>query len=301
MGKEGEEVKRVDGMPVPLESMVFDVSWSNEQEGYEIKYTAQEAGSRPTCLAAEGDKRKFIKGSPFAVRVSGVRASAEGSILYGTEEYKQTVDISDGVIEPADPESPAPNATGSTSISPSAIRRKDREVANTVEARITAGDQLQLWPRLHDEFGNASFAVEGELQAFVIQPEGTVDVNVKQLRELGRYELNYEPQKKGAILFTSFSMIKIFASRPSSLTSFLQPLWRLNASCSLQSRVLLCTRSATLLSRRSTGMATGSMWEALRSLRASWVRASQPLRCTTSKTAHTSYRSQEQWPASAAS
>lgn len=201
MGKEGEEVKikGVDGMPVPLESMVFDVSWSNEQEGYEIKYTAQEAGEfgLHVWLDAEGDKRKFIKGSPFAVRVSGVRASAEGSILYGTEEYKQTVDISDGVIEPADPESPAPNATGSTSISPSAIRRKDREVANTVEARITAGDQLQLWPRLHDEFGNASFAVEGELQAFVIQPEGTVDVNVKQLRELGRYELNYEPQKKG--------------------------------------------------------------------------------------------------------
>ena len=206
MGKEGEEVKLrgLDGVLASLDSMSFDVSWSNEQEGYDIKYTAQEAGEfgLHVWLDAEGDKRKFIKGSPFAVRVSGVRASAEGSLLYGTDAYKQasTVDISEGVAAPSSPTADSPKGVDGLQSTPPLLRSASRRsslMPNVNLACITAGEQLQLWPRLHDEFGNASFAAEGELHATVIQPEGKVELTLKQLRELGRYELNYEPQKKG--------------------------------------------------------------------------------------------------------
>ena len=217
----GEEVKLkgADGVPAALQSMLFDASWTAEEQGYELLYTASEAGEFGLHIwldLAKG-QRKFFPGSPFAVRVSGVRAAAGGSYLAGTEQYEAAAaDVSDPLSSAE--ASDSPGSAGSPSGSPrrastpsrsrrssmnsadkwSRMSRESREIVVQPTAKIVAGEPMQLWPRLHDEFGNASFAQEGELSATLAMPNGqTQDLPVKQMRELGRYELNYEPQKKG--------------------------------------------------------------------------------------------------------
>lgn len=170
--KETSEVliKTADNpLGVRLNSMPFNGGWVGEQ--FEIRYTAQEAGEFGLHIwstDAELVKRKFVPGSPFSVRVSGVRASAAGSYLSGTEQYEKEA-----------PPSASPKSNG-------------------VLAWLQSGDRLILWPRLRDEFGNASYASEGALVASLETPDGhLMDLPMKQLRELGKYELSYDTQKKG--------------------------------------------------------------------------------------------------------
>ena len=45
--------------------------------------------------------------------------------------------------------------------------------------------------------GNASFAPDGALKAFIDAPEGTTGIPLKQLRDFGAYELVYDVHAKG--------------------------------------------------------------------------------------------------------
>ena len=152
-------------------SMSFETNFRGEQ--YELLYAAQEAGEFGLHLWTDADvsgQRRFLPGSPFAVRVSGVRASAAGSFLLGMDEYFQG---------PAFPETLA-------------------SLGDDVKASLTAGsERLQLYPRLRDEFGNASFATDDALVAYYETDEsGRVDVPIKQLKELGSYEITQDLTKK---------------------------------------------------------------------------------------------------------
>ena len=150
-----------------LDSMPFEGGWVDEQ--FEIRYKAENAGEFGLHIWTniENGKRKFIPDSPFAVRVSGVRAAAAGSFLVGAEEYAREIGPEEEVPYP------------------------------DVGASLMAGERLQLYPRLRDEFGNASFATEGALVASIDTPTEHSELPIKQLKELGKYEMSYETQKKG--------------------------------------------------------------------------------------------------------
>lgn len=138
---------------------------------------AQEAGEFGLHLWTDSDtsgKRRFLPGSPFAVRVTGVRAAAAGSFIMGVEEY------TDG---PADEEMLA-------------------SAGADVVASLTAGERLQLHPHTRDEFGNASFATDSALTCTLQTPgehgeHSMDDVAIKRLKELGSYEIVSELTKKG--------------------------------------------------------------------------------------------------------
>jgi hypothetical protein len=81
-GKEGRLLR--DTVP----SMNYESSWvkSTEHEGesFEIQYTAKEAGDfelHVWCDPAGSGERQWLTGSPFMVRVTGVRPSREGSFV----------------------------------------------------------------------------------------------------------------------------------------------------------------------------------------------------------------------------
>ena len=146
-------------------SMDFDGSWvkSEEHDGatgqgesFEIRYTAKEAGDFELHVWCDPDAkgvRQWLTGSPFNVRVTGVRPSAEGSYVGGVEKLLN------------DP--------------------------------VTAGDSLTLRPQLRDQFGNASAAEPGTFAAHIDCPDGLHELEVKQVKGLGLYEVNYDVSIKG--------------------------------------------------------------------------------------------------------
>ena len=157
---------------------------------YEIQYAASEAGDFFLHLWMDPDNsgvRKPVGGSPFPVRVSGVRASPTGSFIGGIEAYRSST----GKTDPPSPQPTHPSgqrrASGSFIPPPKASHPK-----------LPAGERLVLKPQLRDEYGNASSAAEGELQAWIEAPDGsTAQLPLKQFSALGAYELSKEPQQKG--------------------------------------------------------------------------------------------------------
>jgi hypothetical protein len=170
--------------------MAFETTVVEDQ--YQIRYNAQQAGDFALHLwtdSVAGGKRKLLPGSPFNVRVTGDKASASGSFIRGIEAY------SDGPAEASDliaGASAARKRHGSTEIP-----------EMQVKASVVAGDKLQLFPQLRDEFGNASFASDqSPFVAFVEHLTGAEsgtrnDVPLKQLRDLGKYEVTQELTKCG--------------------------------------------------------------------------------------------------------
>ena len=123
-------------------------------------------------------KRKWLSGSPFIVHVSGVRASPAGSVLGGVEKYRQ-IALAEAAAA-GTPGAPTPEQRGAGRASKAApggdaetpggarIRRQSTwspTGAEGVTVNLAAGETLGMKPQLHDEFGNASFAAEGELPA----------------------------------------------------------------------------------------------------------------------------------------
>ena len=168
-------------------SMAFETTVVEDQ--YQIRYSAQQAGDFALHLwtdSVAGGKRKLLPGSPFNVRVTGDKASASGSFIRGIEAY------CDG---PAD-----------ASVLAGAVAARKRHGSTEIpemKASVVAGDKLQLFPQLRDEFGNASFAADqSPFVAFVEHlagPESGTrnDVPLKQLRDLGKYEVTQELTKCG--------------------------------------------------------------------------------------------------------
>ena len=65
-------------------------------------------------------------------------------------------------------------------------------------AKLGVGERIVLRPQLRDEYGNASSAPNGELKAWIENPERTrVELELKQLAQLGAYEIAYESKDKG--------------------------------------------------------------------------------------------------------
>jgi hypothetical protein len=141
------------------------------------------------------------------VRVSGVRASPQGSSLEGVNAYYSEEDLA---ALAAAKSAPPPPGT------PLAVLRKSRSsstFANLEQssptqsspaqsaaprALIGAGERLTLRPQLRDEFGNASFASEGALHARIVTPDkASFELPLKQFSALGSYELSYDLQTKG--------------------------------------------------------------------------------------------------------
>lgn len=125
-------------------------------------------------------------GSPFPVRVSGVRASPGGSFLGGVETYKE---------EGAESDAPA---------------------------KLAAGERLVLRPQLRDEFGNASYAPDGALTGWIEVSNGVdgpskIILQLKQFTQLGAYELSTEPHTKG--LHEVLSRRALHSSRQPSSSS----------------------------------------------------------------------------------
>jgi len=176
-------------------SMDFAGAWveGDGGEAYHISYTAQEAGDFYLHLWMDPEGtgvRKSVVGSPFAVRVSGVRASPQGSSLGGVEKYQLT-------------DEPAASSPGSEpgTRAGRASRLSTESAAVPAEPRMAvlpAGERLVLRPQLRDEYGNASYASDGALAAWIIVPDKErVELQLKQFSQLGAYEISYDPHTKG--------------------------------------------------------------------------------------------------------
>ena len=168
-----------------------------------VRYMAQEAGDFMLHVWMDTDgsgNRKWLPGSPFIIRVSGVRASALGSVLHGTSAY----------LKLADEQPPEPAASPEREMrrskddlmaatTPTERRRRRASTANAEQAvpKLMAGERITLQPQLKDEFGNASFAAEGELSAHVIAPDDEYPIPITQGKGLGLYELSYDTHLKG--------------------------------------------------------------------------------------------------------
>ena len=186
---------RRDSDKLTVDSMAFESSFI--QQEFEIRYAAREAGDFALHLWTDsGSSRRFLPGSPFAVRVSGVSASAAGSHLDGIEEYSGQ---EEGV------------------------------------ATLTAGERLQLRLSLRDEFGNASSAEEGALVGYVTSPDGNrTELLMKPLRELGAVEITYNELTRNGVhvlnveihgqhVMASPLRINVLASTPVASKSRLTP------------------------------------------------------------------------------
>ena len=199
--------------------MDFDCEFVNEH--YELRYTASEAGEFGLHLWTESDgagKRSWLPGSPFSLRVTGVRASPAGSFISGLEEYFHGGRGRSPSISGSDSRAPAADLAADKAANPvedrrgslpnpvedrrGALAQRRRSIRASREtderASITAGERLLLSLCLHDEFGNASFATDGGLEGYIETPEGDkLELPMKQLRDLGRYEIAQELTKKG--------------------------------------------------------------------------------------------------------
>ena len=75
-----------------VQSMPFDGQWvqadNRDGQSFEISYTAKEAGDFEMyvwCDPDGGGARQWLTGSPFTVRVTGVKPSTSGSFVAGVE------------------------------------------------------------------------------------------------------------------------------------------------------------------------------------------------------------------------
>ena len=210
-----EEVKpgAVSSAAVQAPSMKFDGTWL-DGEIYEIKYSASQAGDFELHVWCHPDgatdKREWLM-DPTTVRVSGVRASPSGSFLGGLDAYSRVslLERQDSAVrldeiaaagEAASPErgvgSPNGSGNGSPTASPGRLDPRSRRGSRFLP-KLAAGEKITLRPQLRDEYGNASFAAPGALEAVVESPEGEDPLPIKQLAGLGLYELSVELQLKG--------------------------------------------------------------------------------------------------------
>ena len=169
---------------------------------------AQEAGDfelHVWCSPDGSGERQWLTGSPFTVRVSGVRASPSGSFLAGSEQYMADAEEADISAMPssataAETSPNSPNSPGSPSF---LARQHSRMRPESPPARVrlpklAAGERLVLQPHLRDEYGNASFAADDALIAVVATPDhGEHPMSIKQLTGLGLYEVAYDVTLKG--------------------------------------------------------------------------------------------------------
>ena len=185
-------------------SMAFTGQWLDERiegervEAYHISYTAQEAGDFFLHVWMDPDGcgvRKSVVGSPFPVRVSGVRASPAGSFLGGVDKYLSGSTQGQGSGRGAD--LLGDKAPNKATDEPSAMASASAE-PRADGAKLGVGERIVLRPQLRDEYGNASSAPNGELKAWIENPERTrVELELKQLAQLGAYEIAYESKDKG--------------------------------------------------------------------------------------------------------
>ena len=185
--KEDAKKDSASSAAASVPSMKFDGIWLDGEQ-YQMNYMGQSAGDfelHVWCHPDGTEARKWLQGSPFPVRVLGVRASPAGSFLGGRQ------DCNDAEQQQDVPESNSQIASNSPTQASASKRRSQRL------PKLGAGERLVLRPQLRDEYGNASFASENALVASMESPEGEVDLPVKQLSGLGRYEIAYEVQVKG--------------------------------------------------------------------------------------------------------
>ena len=200
-----------------IPSMEFDGTWLTEVDGselYDIKYLAQEAGDFDLHVWCDPDGsgvRKWLNGSPFVVRVSGVTASPKGSLLTGADKYEfftndeamRLLPDTSGSAGVASPSSIAgeksPNALRRSMRAPSSANLEVVEDTTAPKwAKLGAGERLTLRPHLRDAYGNASFATEGTLVSRLVLPDNAeVPVPIRQFEKLGMYELNFDTNLAG--------------------------------------------------------------------------------------------------------
>lgn len=227
-------LERANAAAATAPSMPFEGSWegdrSRSDDEYDIRYHAQEAGEFDLHVWMDPDgsgARKWLVGSPYLVRVSGVRASPVGSLLMGTEAY---MNLGDELGDSGDEGKASAGNPPSTPTQADLRRlmRRSKEIQAMPMPELQAGERLFLNPQLRDDCtrrahisppcpaptpslshlignarvsahadGNASFATEGALKAFVDCPTGTTELALKQLRDFGAYELTYDLNVKG--------------------------------------------------------------------------------------------------------
>ena len=171
---------------------------------------AQEAGDFMLHVWMDSDGsgvRKWLTGSPFLIRVSGVRASALGSILNGTQAYIKNLPAADqqAILEVSPGKTPKHERDSAENMdikgggggSHSKKPKHGDKKAEVAVPKLLAGERIMLAPQLKDEFGNASFASDGELRAFVIAPDGEHTIPITMGKGLGSYELSYDVHLKG--------------------------------------------------------------------------------------------------------
>ncbi len=205
---EREEAKpgQVSAAAASTPSMKFEGTWLSDEQ-LEIRYNASQAGDfelHVWCHPDGTEQREWLMGSPFPVRVSGVRASPSGSFLGGVDAYARpmlerhdslgALNTSGMSFDGSDGSPGGSGGAGSPNGSPG--RSPSRRVAKFTP-KLAAGERLLLRPQLRDEYGNASFAQPGALVALMESPEGEYPLQTKQLTSLGLYELSVELQLKG--------------------------------------------------------------------------------------------------------
>jgi len=202
--KEGKDRRDPLDTLANAKSMAFTGLWVDERiegervEAYHISYTAQEAGDFFLHVWMDPDGsgvRKSVVGSPFPVRVSGVRASPAGSFLGGIDKYLSGSTQGQGSARGADQLKDQPGDKAPNKVTDEASASAEPRAES---AKLGVGERIVLRPQLRDEYGNASSAPNGELKAWMENPERTrVELELKQLAQLGAYEITYESKDKG--------------------------------------------------------------------------------------------------------
>lgn len=211
--------QKANSVAVSVPSIEFSSSFPDENR-FEINYMAQEAGDfdlHVWCEYEGSNERKFLSGSPFGVRVSGVRASPQGSgfTVHGVEKYMEGGDSFDPIATLSDalPHDRQVEADASSPIATpeparahphdpssraSRTSRRGSNLQMTMVPRIPAGEKITIKPQLRDEFGNVSFAAEGELMSLVASEKGPpATLALRLLGGLGAYETTYDAHVKG--------------------------------------------------------------------------------------------------------
>ena len=172
----------------------FEGAWVGDDANvsdYRIDYTANEAGDFELHLWLDPDgsgTRQWLPGSPFTLLVSGVSASANGSILLGAEQYADYLRpvgyVSQSNLGAETPPSLRPRE-GSRMLSKRASIHPSRDTIPELMPELPAGSRVLLKPQLRDDYGNASSANEESLLVLIDAPDGVGhDVTATALRSL---------------------------------------------------------------------------------------------------------------------